>query len=290
MTSPMKPGSVVVGVDGSTGGATAVAWAVHYAAARRLPLLVVHGAGELRSGSQLFGPPQTAEMLRKVARGVTDSAVSTVRDIDRTVDVEVSTPLQDPRQALLDHAEGASVLAVGTRGFGAVRILLLGAVSAAVASHASCPVAVVPPTESDTDLSERHVVVGTDVGAASTAALEFAFDLAATEGRALDVLYSWVDPETIIALDSYEQRLQHRDEQDRVLSEYVAGYADKYPDVAVQRHLSDENPARALLHLSRTASTVVVGTRGQTGVHSLLGSVSRQVVEGAHCTVVVVRP
>ena len=127
-------------------------------------------------------------------------------------------------------------------------------------------------------------------GAASAAALEFAFDLASTEGRALDVVHTWVDPETIIALDSYEQRLLHRDEHDRAFSEHVAGYADKYPDVAVKRHLSDEDPARALLQLSRTASTVVVGTRGQTGVHSLLGSVSRELVEGAHCTVVVVRP
>jgi hypothetical protein len=44
---------------------------------------------------------------------------------------------------------------VGTRGFGTLRILLLGAVSAAVALHSRCPVAVVCPGEDDGDPAGR---------------------------------------------------------------------------------------------------------------------------------------
>lgn len=290
MTSPITQGSVVVGVDGSAGSDVALTWAVHHAASRRLPLVLLHGAGEPRSGSELLGPPETAEALRRAARLVTDRAVALAHEIDPTVDLEVSSPLQDARQALLEHAGQASILVVGTRGFGNVRILLLGAVSAAVALHAPRPVAVVRPLEGGGDPAGRHVVVGTDAGPASTAALDFAFELASTEGRALDVVHGWADPETIIDLDSYEQRLQHRDAHEQMLSELLAGYTDKYPDVAIKRHPSDVSVLQTLIGLSKTASTLVVGSRGRTGLKAFHGSVSREVVEHAHCPVVVVRP
>jgi nucleotide-binding universal stress UspA family protein len=290
MTSPVKQGSVVVGVDGSTSSDAALAWAVHHAAERHLPLLVVHAAGELRSGSELLGPPETVTELRNAARLVTDRAVTQAHDLAPTLDIEVSTPLHDPRQALLEHAEHASIVVVGTRGFGPVRSLLLGAVSAAVALHAPCPVAVVRPTEGDTDPATRPVVVGTDAGPASSAALELAFDLASSQGRALHIVHGWVDPETIIDLDSDERRLQHRDDHERMLEAHIAGYAEKYPDVAITRHPSDTGVTHTLIELSKTASTVVVGSRGRTGLQSLHGSTSREVVEHAHCTVIVVRP
>ena len=55
------------------------------------------------------------------------------------------------------------------------------------------------------------------------------------------------------------------------------------------RHLPDNGPAHSLVALSSVASVVVVGSRGLTGIRSVFGSVSREVVEGAHSTVVVVR-
>jgi nucleotide-binding universal stress UspA family protein len=289
MTS-LKNGSVVVGVDGSPSSDAALAWAARYAAARHLPLALVHGAGALRSGSELLGPPETVEALRTVAREVTDHALAVVEELGLTVDAEVSSPLRDPREALLDCAEKASILVVGTRGLGPVRILLLGAVSAAVAAHASCPVAVVrtPPEQPGT--GARHVVVGADGGPASTAAMEFAFELASIEGRALDVVHSSADHDTFVDLDSDEQRVRHEDDHERLLGEALAGYGEKYPDVAVERHLSDASAVQTLLGLSANASTVVVGSRGRTGARALLSSVSRDLVERADCTVIVVRP
>jgi nucleotide-binding universal stress UspA family protein len=42
-----KPGSVVVGVDGSPASDAALEWAADYASARHAPLSILHGAGEL---------------------------------------------------------------------------------------------------------------------------------------------------------------------------------------------------------------------------------------------------
>lgn len=289
--TPLKRGSVVVGVDGSTSSDAAVRWAARHAAARHLPLRIVHGAGELRKGSELFGPAETAAALETQARSVTDQALRVVDDLGLTLDVEVSAPLRDPRESLLDCAPAASILVVGTRGLGPVRMLLLGAVSAAVASHASCPVAVVRMHHADQEADARHVVVGTDGGPVSTAALELAFDLASVEGRSLDVVHSWADPDTFVDLDSYEARRQREGgDHERMLAEALAGYGEKFPDVVVERHLPEASAIQTLLDLSTQAFAVVVGTRGRTGVRALLTSVSRDVVERADCTVIVVRP
>jgi nucleotide-binding universal stress UspA family protein len=296
MTSTMKQGTVVVGVDGSAPGSAALAWAVHHAVARRRPLLVVTAAGDPIHSLELLGPADVRSLLEGAARQVADRAVSTVRELAPDLDVEVATPLQDPREALLDGAERASMLVVGTRGRGPVRALLLGSVSTAVASHAPCPVAVVrapQPKEAAGDESGdeagRPVVVGTDGGAASVAALEFAFELAAAQGRTLQVVHSWSPYETFIDPDSRVQVEQLAAEHQRALAESLAGFGEKYPDVTVERHMPDAGAADTLVRMSTGASVVVIGSRGRTGVKAVLSSVSRDVVERAHSTVVVVR-
>ena len=107
--------------------------------------------------------------------------------------------------------------------------------------------------------------------------------------RRLDVVHSWSTDDTFIDRFSYEQRLEHLESHERALGEALAGYAEKYPDVTVVRHLPDNGPVHSLVRLSSGASVVVVGSRGLTGIRSVFGSVSRDVVEGAHSTVVVVR-
>ena len=302
MTTNVKQGSVVVGVDGSPGSDIALEWAVHHADVRRRPLLLVTAAGEPTAGHQLFGQAETRADLRIAARRVSDRALGRVRRLAPDLDVEVTAPLADPREALLDLAPRASLLVVGTRGRGSVRALLLGSVSTAVSAYASCPVAVVraehattsptgtdTDTDTDTDTATGAVVVGVDAGPSSTAALEMAFELASVDHRRLDVVHSWSTDDTFIDRYSYEQRLEHLEAHERALGEALAGYAEKYPDVTVVRHLPDNGPVHSLVSLSSGASVVVVGSRGLTGIRSVFGSVSRDVVEGAHSTVVVVR-
>jgi nucleotide-binding universal stress UspA family protein len=293
MNATMKHGSVVVGVDGSAGSDAALEWAVQHAVTRRKPLLIVNGAGDPSHISEFVDATDARRILRTAARRLTDHALGVVRRRAPGLEVEVTTPLHDARQALLDVSDRASMIVVGTRGRGPVKALMLGSVSTAVAEHSSCPVAVVRPAlhhegGPEGDGPPAHVAVGIDGSAASTPALGLAFDLASTEGRPLDVVHSWSNNDTFIDRTSYEQRLERLDDHYRLLTETLSGYAEKYPDVPVDRLMPDSGAVQTLVGLSEKASVVVVGSHGKTGVRAVLGSVSRAVAERAHCTVVVV--
>jgi nucleotide-binding universal stress UspA family protein len=78
---------------------------------------------------------------------------------------------------------------------------------------------------------------------------------------------------------------------DRMIAESVAGWAEKFPDVEVDRMpLHDPNAARTLLDASAMAGLVVVGARRRDR-HSgqSLGPVPRTLLAEAACPVVVVR-
>ncbi|HVW34266.1 MAG TPA: universal stress protein [Acidimicrobiia bacterium] len=59
--------------------------------------------------------------------------------------------------------------------------------------------------------------------------------------------------------------------------------------VEIERRVVAGSPAQALVHESKDAALLVVGSRGRSGVTGvLLGSVSRQVAQHASCPVVIV--
>jgi nucleotide-binding universal stress UspA family protein len=76
-----------------------------------------------------------------------------------------------------------------------------------------------------------------------------------------------------------------------VLSERLAGYQERYPDVNVRRVLKRSSPAKSILEESKAAQLVVVGSHGRGGFAGmLLGSVSTSVAHAARVPVIVARP
>jgi nucleotide-binding universal stress UspA family protein len=292
MNTSVVPGSVVVGVDGSAHSEVAVEWAAAHARDHQRPLTIVHAAGGLGRLKTFGDVAATRRSLRMAGRRVTDHALGIAQRVDARLDISVYMPLAEARPVLLEAAETAGLLVVGTRGRGSLASFLLGSVSSDVSAHAGCPVVVVRRAHAAAPENELagKVVVGLDGSHTSMAALELAFDLASWQRRPLAVLHAWGIESGYLDLTRADLRQQVADDHALLVAESLAGYGEKYPDVTVTRHQVRQDPADALLAASRSASTVVVGSRGLGDAAAiLLGSVSRAVVERGHCTTVVVR-
>ncbi|MDX6301068.1 MAG: hypothetical protein QOF53_2282 [Nocardioidaceae bacterium] len=295
MRTLVAPGSVLVGVDGSTGSDDAVRWAATYAAAQRRPLAIVHGAGAPESlvADFLVDLQQARLGLLRKGRTVTDRARALAWSITPSLNVRTRVEACDPRLLLAEEASEAHLMVLGRRGHGAVTSLLPGSVSLALAAHALCPVVVVRPAGDD-DTSLR-VVVGVDGVEDSTSALTFAFELAADQRRPLQVVHAAGPARLSPALDTADGMAadmagEVAADAGSVLVEWVAGFAEKFPDVSVTCEVVQGSAPGALVAASEHASTVVVGARGCSALTKrLLGSVSRSVVEHACCTVAVIR-
>ncbi|MGH9093209.1 MAG: universal stress protein [Acidimicrobiales bacterium] len=142
-------GRIVVGVDGSEPSRAALEWALAEAALRGAALEVVC-AYRLPSGWLGMGEAMGATM----PVSITESDVETyARDtLDRMLAaVDGGTPVEVVRravpghaaQALVEAADGADLLVVGSRGHGDVGSLLLGSTGMHCVHHAGCPVVVV---------------------------------------------------------------------------------------------------------------------------------------------------
>ena len=289
MIESSAAGAVVVGVDGSSYSDTALVWAATRAEASSRPLRVVHALGSPLSSDLMTGPEVSRtevsrELAVKEATRITDDARVLARRSAPGLVVDVEIADVDAREALIARSGRAGMVVVGTRGHGRVTSLLLGSVSTAVVAHARGAVAVVRRRET----TSLDVVVGIAGDGSDQAALRFAADLACEAGVDLHVLHAWSDHDTFVDTQAYGQRLESVDEHERIASEALAGLSQTHPDLGVRVTFPDDGAARALAERSRTAECLVLGSRGRHGLVGVLGSVSRAVVERAHCTVVVV--
>ncbi|TRW81696.1 universal stress protein [Mycolicibacterium sp. 018/SC-01/001] len=132
-------GPVVVGVDSSKASDLALDIAFDEAARRAVPLIAVHAWWS--PGAFDFPGFEFDEMRAGVDAEVTDR-LSGWRQRNPTVRVEISTVPDQPARRLVERAESAQLLVVGSHGDGAVASTLLGSVSSAVVQAATVPVIV----------------------------------------------------------------------------------------------------------------------------------------------------
>lgn len=282
-------GAVVVALDGLNPDGAAIDWAVDDAVRRGRPLHLV-ATGEQNAAEAPLAPMtpfdavDPAEALEQAAARVT----GLVPDLDvRTTGITGRlVPL------LLRASETADTVVVTGRGTGRVHSVLMGSPAISVASHASCPVVVVPPAASPRP--RGHVVVGVDGSPLSAEAVGYAFMQAAERGTGLTVVHAWqADPieESIWYAASDAFWSERSDPEKVVTAESLAGWAEKYPDVVVRRQVVRSAAVDAIVAESDEASLVVVGSRGWGDVRgALLGSVSQGCLRRVHGPVAVVRP
>ena len=247
---------------GSTGGSDAP----------RPPHRRSRGRRHYRSRRQRW-PGLRAEFLEEVleiqendGRRVIADAVKVVEDSATGGDrPEINSEMLFGRcvPALADLSKDAELMVVGCRGrTGQHR--LLGPVSTGLIHHAHCPVAVIHDEVASSPQSMRlPVVVGIDGSRASELATEIAFDEASWRGVDLVALHVWSDADISTAYGIDSSAVQSA--ADKALAKSLAGWQERYPEVAVQRVVEFERPVRHLLEQAEKAQLVVVGSHGRGG-------------------------
>ena len=149
MTEKDGRGRIVVGVDGSEASKDALLWAAHEAELTGASLDVVMvwempfaSYGRIIRVPDLdYGMEAEHRLHDAITEVLGDSYVSELS----TQSATLTTTVLDgsPVPALLDAAEGADMLVVGSSGHGALVGMLLGSVSEQCIGHATCPVVVV---------------------------------------------------------------------------------------------------------------------------------------------------
>jgi len=277
---------VVVGVDGTAAGETAVLYGLQEAARNRCGLRLVHAYAEtipMAPMLSVFSGP----ILHETADRVMSHAVHALDDLpDSHVPLDVVVRRESPVHALLDAAADARMIVLGQRQEGPPRLSTCST-GVSMAAHASCPVVRVPAYWKP-DVSFGKVVVGVDGSHGSEGALRAAFQAASTRNAALVVIHAWRPPEYYFdGTGAYAQMVEEWESSVRLtVSEVLAGWRERYPEVEVTVQVELAHPADALVTASREADLLVLGRRGAGwGLRLPVGSIARTLLSRSHCPV-----
>ena len=184
---------------------------------------------------------------------------------------------------------GTGLIAVGSRGRGKAKRMLMGSVSDAVVRHAHCPVMVV---RRKPVVFPAKILLATDGSEEAELAARTAADLATKTGSELHLVHVLVlPPETLhdpfgtAAREEFEKRGRARLE---VLTEKLEASGGAVEGA----HFRVGSPDAEIVAQAEEvgADMVVLGSRGLGAMRrALMGSVSDSVVRHAHCPVLVVR-
>ncbi len=265
---------------------------------------LVRAIAVLEHGPALFGVPWLA--VTPIESAEIEAAIA--GDLERSLEAAaagLAAPGREvrhelirgrPASAIVEDARrfGPDLIVLGSRGHGTLDAMLLGSTSAEVVDHAPCPVLVARRRE------VRRIVVGEDGSAGAGAAVDLLAAWPVWRGLPVsvvsvaDVALPWdagIAPGVYgPMLESYSEA---RDETSRMHAAMAARTAERLSAAGLpaEPKTREGDPAAQLLRASDEdrADLVVVGCRGRTGLARLiLGSVARNVLIHARCSVLVV--
>ncbi|MFD5026338.1 universal stress protein [Streptomyces sp. NPDC058373] len=140
---------IVAGVDGSPTSRDALIWAAEEARLRAATVRVVCG-WEWSSPFNLIGPAleyaapdADTPSMEELTRAKVEELVTGTLGAQPGVPVEVRVVQGPAARVLVEASEEATLIVVGTRGYGGLKGAVLGSVSRHVTQHARCNVVVV---------------------------------------------------------------------------------------------------------------------------------------------------
>lgn len=289
---------VVVAVDGSEASNNAVRWAANTASKRGVPLRLAasYTMPQFLYAEGMVPPQELFDELQTETMETVEAARTIAHEVAPDIKIGYTIAEGSPIDMLLEMSSDVTMIVMGSRGLGGLSGMVMGSVSAAVVSHAKCPVVVVREDNQVTDTNKYGpVVVGVDGSEVSQRATEFAFEEAQARGAKLVAIHTWMDMQVQASLAGLAAAQQEwnviEDEQTQLLHDRIQPLLERFPDVDVDMVITRDRPIRALEDSAKDAQLLVVGSHGRGGFRGmLLGSTSRALLQSSPCPMVVVRP
>ena len=156
---------VIVAVDGSPASDNAVRWAANTAMKRNIPLRLAasYSMPQFLYAEGMIPPQEVFDDLQRETLKTVDRAREIALEVAPDLRIGHAVAEGSPIDMLLEMSREATMVVMGSRGLNGLSGLVLGSVSAAVVSHAYCPVVVVREDNAVTDANKYGpVVVGVD--------------------------------------------------------------------------------------------------------------------------------
>jgi nucleotide-binding universal stress UspA family protein len=277
MVMPRQEQVVLVGVDGSRDGLIALDWAVDHAERQHCGVHVVHVVDDELATQPV--PPSEWSSSYDDGTEILHDAADEISRLGRAVDSRLEIRHGRPAATLLELSHRNGLLVIGRRGAEGFAELAVGSTSQVCAALAESTVVVVPDCWQPEAPPTGRVVIGVDGSAQCQAALDFGFMAASLHGATVRVVYAVQVPESFPPPDLWpdpERPAWWADDAELLVSESLAGWSSKYPDVPVETRYVAGHPVQVLAAESTKADLIVVGGVGRSRFTPLLlGSVAR---------------
>lgn len=279
----MSLNEVVVGVDGTPAGDTALAWANMYAERTGTTLRIVAVVDLGIAG--VVSPEYT-----EAQSGAISAVLEHARSSSRVPGVSVTREFGRVVPELISQSRNASALVIGTDKTGVIAGVIHGTIPLKVASATTVPLVVVSATWAP---SSGPIVLGVD-DSTDAGATRFAADVALAFGAPLVLVHVWGVAPLVLADPEQLRRLTAELETTArlVLDTVAAQLATTHPTLTVTKVLVEGDPPLAVVKTARDtpgAQLVVVGTRRLGALGSLLlGSVGHDLLMNMPCPVAIV--
>lgn len=270
------PAPVVVGI--AEHQPTALRFAIRQARETRSPLWVVHSAGPPSQAAEFYVGLDVLQEIRATGQALLGQATELIEL--EAPDLEVETFLTDaaPIEALTRSCSDARMLVLGSDDVPWFERLLRTKIAGHLAQHLPCPVVVVPELEPPS-VYDGDIVLALDGDTSADGPVRFAFEQAGARDAVLHVLHA-TPPGT---LESDAEAIRAN------VSEILAGWCEKFPDVMVLRAFTIAEPLESVARATQSAGLVIVGRpHGRVLSLGVSRPLSLAVLRAACCPVAVV--
>jgi nucleotide-binding universal stress UspA family protein len=282
------PTKILLATDDSGDAELAATTAVSLAKSTGSELHVVH---VWRPVPSVHFDALIRQEMQREAREILDEQVKKMEGLGATV-AQAHLREGSTYEEIVTFAEEieAGLIAVGSRGRGRIRRLLMGSISDALVRHATCPVVVVrwKPV-----VFPAKILLATDASEEATLAFQTVADLSESTGSELHVIHVGEVPLVYHPeRHGYGAEYEEHEREARQLLEAQVERMKAAGVTVAQAHLRMGRADEEIVVLAEElgADLVAMGSRGLGGVRrGLMGSVSDSVVRHAHCPVLITR-